>query len=140
MKLAAGVVAGWRKNAHTDCRFRNTLPQLSEAVHHRDHNLTPHRRRRAFVAKLPSDPLVSARLTFASRVLAQGGHVAGARAKRMSARVDPGLLKAAKIKTGLNKDPDLICAALSVIAASEDFGPWFAAQAGRPPKDFKLDF
>ena len=98
------------------------------------------KRRRGFVAKLPRDPIVSAKLTFALRVLAQGGQLVGARTKRMSARVDPGLLKAAKTKTGLKNDSDLICAALAVIAASDDFGPWFAAQAGRLPKDFKLDF
>lgn len=100
----------------------------------------PPRRRRRVAAKLPRDPIVSAKLTFALRALAQGGQLAGARTKRMSARVDPGLLKAAKAKTGLKSDSDLICAALAVIAASDDFGPWFAAQAGRLPKDFELDF
>jgi hypothetical protein len=98
------------------------------------------KRRRGFVAKLPRDPIVLARLTFALTVLAQGGQLVGARTKRMSARVDPGLLRAAKTKTGLKNDSDLISAALAVIAASDDFGPWFAAQAGRLPKDFKLDF
>ena len=98
------------------------------------------KRRRGVVAKLPGDPIVSARLTFALNVLTQGGQLVGARTKRMSARVDPGLLKAARTKTGLKNDSDLICAALAVIAASDDFGPWFAAQAGRLPKDFELDF
>jgi hypothetical protein len=98
------------------------------------------KRRREFTAQLPHDPIVSARLAFALRVLAQGGQLVGARTKRMSARVDPGLLKAAKNKTGLKNDSDLISAALAVIAASDDFGPWFAAQAGRLSKDFTLDF
>jgi hypothetical protein len=98
------------------------------------------KRRRGFVAKLPRDPIVLARLTFALGVLAEGGQLVGARTKRMSARVDPGLLKAAKAKTGLKNDSDLISAALAVIAASDDFGPWFAAQAGRLSRDFKLDF
>jgi hypothetical protein len=35
----------------------------------------------------------------------------------MSAGVDPGLVKAAKAKTGLKNDSDLISAALAVIAA-----------------------
>jgi hypothetical protein len=98
------------------------------------------KRRRGFVAKLPHDPIVLARLTFALSVLTQGGQLVGARTKRMSARVDPGLLKAARTKTGLKNDSDLISAALAVIAASDDFGPWFAAQAGRLSKNFKLDF
>jgi hypothetical protein len=58
----------------------------------------------------------------------------------MSARVDPGLLKAAKSKTVLKNDSDLISAALAVLAASDDFGPRFAAPAGRLSKDFTLDF
>jgi hypothetical protein len=57
----------------------------------------------------------------------------------MSARVDPGLVEAARIKTGLYNDSELINAALAVIAAPDDFGPWFAAQAGRLPKDFELE-
>jgi hypothetical protein len=98
------------------------------------------RRRNEFLATLPSDPIVSARLMFAMRVLMRDGRLVGARTKRMSARVDPGLLNAAKTKTGLKNDSDLICAALAVLAASDDFGPWFAAQAGRLTKDFELDF
>jgi hypothetical protein len=57
----------------------------------------------------------------------------------VSARVDPGLIEAARVKTGLKNDSELINAALAVIAASDDFGPWFAAQARRLPKDFELE-
>jgi hypothetical protein len=65
----------------------------------------PRRKRpHGFVAKLPRDPIVLARLTFALGVLAEGGQLVGARTKRMSARVDPGLLKAVKAKTGLKND------------------------------------
>jgi hypothetical protein len=85
------------------------------------------------------DPVVSARLRFAFQVLADGGKLAGARTRRLSARVDPGLIEAARSKTGIGNDSDLINAALAVIAAPDDFGPWFAAQAGRLPADFELD-
>ena len=85
------------------------------------------------------DPVVSARLRFALQVLADGGKLAGVRTRRLSARVDPGLIEAARSKTGIGNDSDLINAALAVIAAPDDFGPWFAAQAGRLPKDFELD-
>lgn len=88
----------------------------------------------------PADPLVAAKLQFALRALQERGALAGVRSKRMSARIDPGLLKAARKKTGLKSDSELVSAALAVIAASDDFGPWFAAQAGRLPKDFELDF
>jgi len=86
-----------------------------------------------------ADPVISAKLAFALKALAENGKLTGIRTRRMSARVDPGLVEAARKKTGLNNDSELINAALAVIAAPDDFGPWFAAQAGRLPKDFELE-
>jgi hypothetical protein len=85
------------------------------------------------------DPITSARVEFALSTLAASGDLKGARTKRLSARVDPGLIKAARTKTGLNNDSELVNAALAVLAAPDDFGPWFAAQAGRLPKSFELE-
>ena len=90
---------------------------------------TDHQRRRARHGTV--DPVISAKL--------ENGKLTGTRTRRVSARVDPGLVEAARIKTGLNNDSELINAALAVIAAPDDFGPWFAAQAGRLPKDFELE-
>jgi hypothetical protein len=89
--------------------------------------------------KATVDPIVSAKVRFAYRVLMEGRKLAGARSSRLSARVDPGLIEAARQKTGIENDSDLINAALAVIAAPDDFGAWFAAQAGRLPPDFELD-
>ena len=85
------------------------------------------------------DPITSARVEFALSTLAASGKLKGSRTERLSARVDPGLIKAARSKTGLNNDSELGNAALAVLAAPDDFGPWFAAQAGRLPKDFELE-
>jgi hypothetical protein len=85
------------------------------------------------------DPITSARVEFALATLAASGKLKGSRTERLSARVDPGLIKAARSKTGLNNDSALVNAALAVLAAPDDFGPWFAAQAGRLPKDFELE-
>jgi hypothetical protein len=85
------------------------------------------------------DPITSARVEFALSTLTASGKLQGSRTKRLSARVDPGLIKAARSKTGLNNDSELVNAALAVLAAPDDFGPWFAAQAGRLPKDFELE-
>jgi hypothetical protein len=98
---------------------------------------TDHQRRRARHGAV--DPVISAKLAFALKTLAENGKLTGTRTRRVSARVDPGLVEAARIKTGLNNDSELINAALAVIAAPDDFGPWFAAQAGRLPKDFELE-
>jgi hypothetical protein len=95
--------------------------------------------KRAAAKPAAVDPLVSAKVRFAYKVLMEGRKLAGARSRRLSARVDPGLIEAARQKTGIGNDSDLINAALAVIAAPDDFGPWFAAQAGRLPPDFELD-
>jgi hypothetical protein len=98
------------------------------------------RGRRISLARAKSlDPVTSARIEFALSTLAASGKLKGARTARLSARVDPGLMQAARTKTGLGNDSELVNAALAVLAAPDDFGPWFAAQAGRLPKDFELE-
>ena len=84
------------------------------------------------------DPLTAARLRFALADLERAGVLAGARSLKLSARVDPGLVEAARRRTGLGSDSDLINAALAVIAAGDDFGAWLVGQAGRLPEDFEL--
>jgi hypothetical protein len=98
---------------------------------------------RTLLARTKSfDPVTSARIEFALSTMAASGKLKGARTARtarLSARIDPGLMQAARAKTGLNNDSELVNAALAVLAAPDDFGPWFAAQAGRLPKDFELE-
>jgi hypothetical protein len=84
------------------------------------------------------DALTNARLQFALAELEQAGALAGARSEKLSTRVDPGLLDAARRRTGLRSDSDLINAALAVVAAGDDFGAWLVRQAGRLPEDFEL--
>jgi hypothetical protein len=97
------------------------------------------RHRVTIALRRSKDPIVSARVKFALATLAANGELKGVRTKRLSARVDPGLIKAARTKTGLSNDSELVNAALAVLAAPDDFGPWFAAQAGRLPRDFELE-
>ncbi len=85
------------------------------------------------------DPITSARVEFALSTLAASGELTGSRTKRLSARVDPGLIKAACTKTGLYNDSELVNAALAVLVAPDDFGPWFATQSGRLPQHFELE-
>jgi len=95
--------------------------------------------RSSFARTTSVDPITAARVEFALSTLAASGKLKGSRSERLSARVDPGLIKAARTKTGLKNDSELVNAALAVLAAPDDFGPWFAAQAGRLPKDFELE-
>lgn len=85
-----------------------------------------------------ADPLITARLNFAVLELERAGAVTGKRSRKLSTRVDPGLMEAARARTGLRSDSDLINAALAVVAAGDDFGAWLVGQSGRLPEDFEL--
>lgn len=89
-------------------------------------------------ARRAGDELTRERLTFALAELERLGVLTGARSKKLSMRVDPGLMEAARRRTGLHGDADVINAALAVIAAGDDFGAWLVRQAGRLPEDFEL--
>jgi len=80
---------------------------------------------------------LSPRLRHALAELTQAG-LAGPRTAKVSARVSPALMKAAKQRSGIANDSDLVTAALAMVAASDEFGPWLVRQAGRLPDDFEL--
>jgi hypothetical protein len=61
------------------------------------------------------------------------------RTTRLSVRVDPRLLEVARRTTGIADDSDLVNAALAMLVGIDDFGPWFATQAGRLLTDFELE-
>jgi hypothetical protein len=86
----------------------------------------------------PAARLTRQRLDFAVRELADAAVLTGARSRKLSTRVDPGLLQAARERAGLQSDSDLINAALAVIAADDDFGAWLVQQNGRLSDDFEL--
>ena len=96
------------------------------------------KRRRLAPAQRAGDDLTHERLRFALNELERSGALTGARSKKLSMRVDPGLMEAARRRTGLRGDADVINAALAVIAAGDDFGAWLVRQAGRLPEDFEL--
>lgn len=87
---------------------------------------------------LGGDTLMATRVRFALAELERAGALAGARSQKLSMRVDPGLIAAARRRTGLRSNSDLINAALAVVAAGDDFGAWLVQQAGRLPEDFEL--
>ncbi len=70
------------------------------------------------------------------RSLTDAGVLSGARTQRLSARVDPGLVAAARARTGIDSDSELVHAALALLAAPDDFGAWLVSQAGRLPREF----
>ncbi len=60
--------------------------------------------------------------------------------KRISARVDPGLLEAARARMGVDNDTDLVTAALALAAGDDDFGAWLVTRGASLPPDFELEF
>jgi hypothetical protein len=67
-------------------------------------------------------------------VLGKGGTT------KVSARLDPGLLEAAREKIGAKTDTELLTAALAVVAGGDDFGAWLVSRGERLPADFELEF
>ncbi len=96
------------------------------------------RARKTLMGGPAADVLTNARLRFAFVQLERSGALAGVRSLKLSTRVDPGLVDAARRRTGLSSDSDLVNAALAVIAAGDDFGAWLVQQAGQLPEDFEL--
>jgi hypothetical protein len=75
----------------------------------------------------------------ALNTLSQRQVVFGGRAKKVSARVDPGIMQAAKERFGLLNESDVINASLALAAAPDRFKEWLL-DAGKPTlsEDFEL--
>ncbi len=59
---------------------------------------------------------------------------------KVSARLDTGLLAAAKAKLGAQSDTEVLTAALAIVAGDDDFGAWLVSRGGRLSADFELEF
>ena len=84
------------------------------------------------------DEILQAKLKSARRSLESRGVLSGSQSKRLSARVDPGLVEEAKRRSGLQSDSELVSAALALMAEGDTFGAWLVAQKGSLPDDFEL--
>ena len=66
------------------------------------------------------------------------GAIAGTRSKKISTRVDPGLMAAAKQRFGLASEADVINASLAVAAAPDRFKEWLRNPQHTLTDDFEL--
>jgi hypothetical protein len=57
----------------------------------------------------------------------------------VSARLTGRLVSAAKARTGISSDTQLVEVALASLAAGDDFGAWLVGQRGRLKADFEID-
>ena len=63
----------------------------------------------------------------------------GAKDKTIGGRVPSALIEAAKARTGIQSDSELLLYALSKVALEDDFGSQLLARKGSVPKDVVLD-
>lgn len=74
-------------------------------------------------------------------VLAAARHMGliGTKDKTIAGRVPSALVEAAKTRSGIQSDSELLLYALSKVALEDDFGPRLLALKGSVPKDVVLD-
>jgi hypothetical protein len=89
------------------------------------------------MSKHDSD-ILQARIEFAQQSLREKGCLRGEKTRRVSARLDPGLVEAAMARTGITSETELLEAALAMMAEPDDFGAWLIGQHGRLDRDFEL--
>ncbi len=70
--------------------------------------------------------------------LVSRGVVTGTRSQKVSTRVDPGLMAAAKQRFGLASEADVINASLAVAAAPDRFKAWLRDTQDTLTDDFEL--
>jgi hypothetical protein len=99
-----------------------------------------HSRRADSAAALKLARVSAPRVQHALTVLGAKGVLGRSPSKKISARVDPGLLEAARAKMGVDNDTDLLTAALALAAGDDDFGAWLVTRGARLPADFELEF
>lgn len=87
-----------------------------------------------FAALVDRDPAVAR----AVELLGRHGVSTGTRSKKISTRVDPGIMEAAKQRFGLTSDADVINASLALAAAPDRFKIWLESSTGTVSDDFEL--
>jgi hypothetical protein len=70
---------------------------------------------------------------------AREGGLIGAKDRTISGRVPSPLVEAAKTRSGIQSDSELLLYALSKVALEDDFGERLLAFKGSVPKDIVLD-
>jgi hypothetical protein len=84
------------------------------------------------------EPLRPARRTGVLAAAAAQGW-AGAKDRTISGRLPSALIEAAKARSGIASDSELLTYALAKVALEDEFGPALLARKGSVPKDVALD-
>ena len=97
-------------------------------------NATKPKRARASKADKARD----ARLKLAYARLSDMGAVTGIRSRKLSVRIDPGIIDAAAKELGLTNPSDVINASLILAASPDRFKNWLRETEDQLPDDFEL--
>ena len=84
--------------------------------------------------------LMESRVAHALELLKIRGVLGAGGSRKVSARLDQGLVDAARAKMGVATDTELLTAALAIMAGDDDFGAWLVTRGDRLPRDFELEF
>lgn len=85
------------------------------------------------------DTLMETKARFAIEAARSGKLLEGDKTHLLSARLNEGLVAAAKERTGITSDTKLVELALASLAVGDDFGEWLVTQGGRLKADFEID-
>ena len=99
---------------------------------------TARKRRAAPSASRPAT-LAAAKARFALEAARADRLLAGEKTHLLSARLNESLVAAAKQRTGISSDTQLVELALASLAVGDDFGEWLVTQGGRLKADFDID-
>lgn len=100
---------------------------------------TTARKRRTIDAASRPQTLAAAKAQFALEAARASNLLGGEKTHLLSARLNEALVAAAKEKTGISSDTQLVELALASLAVGDDFGEWLVGQGGRLKADFAID-
>ena len=126
--LAAEPVADLRVGVPGRVRKHPPGPMLS------DEKITGAFRSKGFADLIDRDPAVAQAISS----LNNRGVLTGSRSRKVSTRVDPGVLDAAKKRFGLSNESDVINASLAMAAAPDRFKIWLQDGQDTVTEDFEL--
>ena len=91
-------------------------------------------------ASRSQNAVTTAKARFALDAAKSDNLMTGEKTHMLSARLNEALVAAAKERTGITSDTQLVETALAMLAVDDDFGAWLVAQGGRLSADFEIDF
>ena len=84
------------------------------------------------------DTTTHLRIRHARETLARTGVLEGPKNTRVTVRIQDRLLEAARKRSGIAGESELVTAGLALLAAEQDFGAWLVRQRGALTDDFDL--